>query len=196
MLGYRTGLLVGLAMAAAMAVSTPLLADEIMKAEDIAAALAGGESAVSGEATRGISGIKNTPVRGAVSLSTITFATNSADPTAEAKQQVAELAGAINSVRPKSLKPNTLYLIVGHTDTQGDRTYNLELSKLRAKNVALMLTHDFNIPENEIMNVGVGQDYPAFDKDPPDSRRNRRVEIINCKQQKSECDDRVSKYGL
>ncbi len=191
-----------------LATSAP--ADDIVSAEDIQRALSGVAPAnatadVSGTttrslATRGINGItpSNAPASlaaGAVSLNTITFATNSAELTDQGVKQVDQVAVAVNSLRSRSLKANTAYLVVGHTDRQGEPVYNLSLSVRRAQSVVTRLVQS-GVQASEIQYAGVGQQFLAFPEDPTDSERNRRVEVINCKINRAECEKVANRIKL
>jgi outer membrane protein OmpA-like peptidoglycan-associated protein len=62
--------------------------------------------------------------------------------------------------------------VVGFTDDTGSETYNLDLSKKRAREIARLLSSKFNIPPAliEAEGWGISRDYPTRDL-------NRRVEI-------------------
>jgi outer membrane protein OmpA-like peptidoglycan-associated protein len=62
--------------------------------------------------------------------------------------------------------------VVGYTDDVGSETYNLDLSKKRADEVARLLTSKFDIPPAliEAEGRGISNAYPTKDL-------NRRVEI-------------------
>lgn len=66
----------------------------------------------------------------------------------------------------------------GFTDTTGDPTYNLALSKKRAETVVRYLTLDSNIPLHRIYTIGLGSENPASDNSTREGRKlNRRVEL-------------------
>lgn len=90
---------------------------------------------------------------------------------------------AINQQEQQSLEqhaeylianPDTVLIINGHSDTQGNREYNKFLSRERAKKVALFLI-DYGVPELQIKINGLGDSQPLNDVD--SFKENRRVEL-------------------
>ena len=74
-----------------------------------------------------------------------------------------------------ALKLNT----IGHTDSDGDNDFNLDLSKRRAMSVKNSLTADFGIDDNQLSFEGKGETEPAEDNSTPKGKaNNRRVEFI------------------
>jgi len=70
-------------------------------------------------------------------------------------------------------------LIEGHTDSQGDDTYNQELSEKRAKAVMKYLCEKYKIAEDRLQAKGFGESNPADSNDSPEGRQNnRRVELV------------------
>lgn len=70
--------------------------------------------------------------------------------------------------------PNTILLINGHSDTQGNANYNLFLSKERAKKAAQFLI-EYGAPETQIKIAGMGDSQPLNDVN--SFKENRRVEL-------------------
>lgn len=70
------------------------------------------------------------------------------------------------------------FAVVGHTDSTGTRQFNLDLSKRRANAVMRALTTTFNVPSNQLVAIGLGQE-ALLDPGNPESGVNRRVQIIN-----------------
>lgn len=70
------------------------------------------------------------------------------------------------------------FLVVGHTDAKGTRTYNLELSQKRADAVVEMLVNTFQVPPGQLLALGLGEEQ-LFDQKDPFSGANRRVAILN-----------------
>ena len=73
--------------------------------------------------------------------------------------------------------PNMEVEIAGYTDSEGDDSHNLELSRRRAEAVKDYLLKK-GIPENRIVTKGYGKDNPIASNDTEDGRaENRRVEF-------------------
>uniref|UniRef100_UPI0040486B19 OmpA family protein n=1 Tax=Aliarcobacter sp. TaxID=2321116 RepID=UPI0040486B19 len=109
------------------------------------------------------------------------FETNSANPTISASAKIAK----INSVLQKY--PNTLVQIVGHTDSRGSHSYNLNLSNQRATNVGNII---FNSGvQNQIFSRGCSFDKPiALNNSEANMGLNRRVEVYLYPNQQSVID--------
>ena len=79
----------------------------------------------------------------------------------------------------KALKkyPNAKVKVVGYTDSIGEPAYNLELSKRRAKAVAMELIND-GVPAKNVSSFGMGDKDPvASNKTAQGRAQNRRVEL-------------------
>lgn len=75
--------------------------------------------------------------------------------------------------------PEIKIKVVGHTDSQGDDSYNLTLSEKRAQAVILSLTEQFNIDKSRLTAIGKGETEPIDDNKKVTGRaNNRRVEFI------------------
>ena len=70
------------------------------------------------------------------------------------------------------------FLIVGHTDATGRRTYNLGLSERRARAIQAALANPFGISPRRVDEVGLGEEQ-LLDPRHPKSGVNRRVQLIN-----------------
>ncbi len=69
--------------------------------------------------------------------------------------------------------------IVGHTDSDGDDTKNMELSIRRAASVKASLAKEFSIDENRMETDGKGESEPIDKNDTPAGKaNNRRVEFV------------------
>jgi len=69
--------------------------------------------------------------------------------------------------------------IVGHTDSDGDASANMDLSKRRAASVKAALTKEFNIDASRMDTDGKGATQPVDKNDNPAGKaNNRRVEFI------------------
>jgi len=85
---------------------------------------------------------------------------------------------ALDSVAQSMIRyPNSLVDVMGHTDSTGSETYNLDLSRRRAESVSNYLVSR-GVSRARIETVGYGEQYPVADNTGPEGRaQNRRVEI-------------------
>lgn len=82
-----------------------------------------------------------------------------------------------NVVRVLNHKPQYKLAIKGHTDSQGDDTFNLDLSKKRAAAVKKYL-EDKGITASRLTSEGYGETIPVGDNNTAEGRaENRRVEL-------------------
>jgi outer membrane protein OmpA-like peptidoglycan-associated protein len=72
--------------------------------------------------------------------------------------------------------PNEVFLIEGYTDAVGSDEDNMSLSDRRAESVAVVLTEEFDVPFENIVTQGYGEQYLKVDTDGPE-RLNRRVAV-------------------
>ncbi len=87
---------------------------------------------------------------------------------------VASLEGFINL----SNRTGRPIQIIGHTDTDGDAAFNLELSKQRAEEAKKAFI-ERGFPAERINTFGKGEEQPLVEENTPaDKELNRRVEII------------------
>jgi outer membrane protein OmpA-like peptidoglycan-associated protein len=70
------------------------------------------------------------------------------------------------------------FAVIGHTDATGSSEFNMELSKKRANAVVQALTTTFNVPSNQLVSLGLGEE-DLQDPANPDSGVNRRVQLVN-----------------
>ncbi len=74
--------------------------------------------------------------------------------------------------------PNTTVQVIGHTDSDGDAAYNLNLSQRRAQAVANVLYSE-GVTRSRIAVIGRGEDQPiASNLTSEGKAQNRRVEIV------------------
>ncbi|TNF59549.1 MAG: OmpA family protein [Rhodobacteraceae bacterium] len=74
--------------------------------------------------------------------------------------------------------PNSTIQVIGHTDSDGDAGYNLDLSDRRANAVAVELQNG-GVPFARIQTIGRGESQPVASNLTPEGRAlNRRVEIV------------------
>jgi outer membrane protein OmpA-like peptidoglycan-associated protein len=72
--------------------------------------------------------------------------------------------------------PNEVFLIEGHTDAVGSDLSNLGLSDRRAESIAEILTYYFNIPPENLVTQGYGEQYLKVLTSGPE-RQNRRAAV-------------------
>ena len=83
-----------------------------------------------------------------------------------------ELAKVINN------RPLWKIEVVGHTDSRGDASLNMALSKKRAEEVMKYLISK-NVAPSRLKAKGMGENQPIADNDTEDGReKNRRVEFV------------------
>jgi outer membrane protein OmpA-like peptidoglycan-associated protein len=107
-----------------------------------------------------------------VDIDTINFETGSWEVTPDQVERLAAVADAIN--RAISANPREVFMIEGHTDAVGSDVDNLSLSDRRAETVALILSQQFNVPPENLVTQGYGEQFLKIPTDGPE-RRNRRV---------------------
>jgi outer membrane protein OmpA-like peptidoglycan-associated protein len=122
--------------------------------------------------TRGLV-LVETAAPASLSFSNVQFEFDSARLTPEARQQVGEIAAALNDERLGSYR----FEIAGHADATGSRDYNMTLSAARARAVVEELVL-FGVAADRLQSRGWGFDRPLPDIDPYDARQ-RRVEVVN-----------------
>jgi outer membrane protein OmpA-like peptidoglycan-associated protein len=117
--------------------------------------------------------ITNTGDRLIVTLpNNLLFAT---DSTAVGPMLQGDLQALANNVQ---VYANSTLQIVGHTDSDGDASYNQQLSEGRARSVANVLINN-GVPPQRIQTFGRGESQPvASNLTPAGKAQNRRVEIV------------------
>lgn len=103
----------------------------------------------------------------------ITFATDSADLTAESKQALATVAKALQSDKLAGFAFN----IEGHADPRGLAERNQKLSEARAKSVADYLVSAHGVLAERLFPVGKGS-AELMNTTRPEAPENRRVTIV------------------
>ena len=102
----------------------------------------------------------------------ITFVTNSAQLTPQARQVLDTLGRAMQSDKLAEFN----FYIEGHADPRGGEQFNLDLSQQRAESVVSYLSDKMQIDRNRLKPVGKGQ-AELLNKAHPDSAENRRVTV-------------------
>lgn len=76
-------------------------------------------------------------------------------------------------------RPDLKFLVVGHTDNQGDLEVNLKLSRARAEAVAAKLAESPGVEANQLIPKGIGFLSPRASNTTEEGRNaNRRVELV------------------
>jgi outer membrane protein OmpA-like peptidoglycan-associated protein len=109
-----------------------------------------------------------------VEIDTIKFGFNEAFVREEEVQNLDRLGAIIERV--VTAHPQELFVIEGHTDAVGSDAYNLKLSKQRAEAVRQILLEFYNIGEENLMTVGLGERYLKIPTPDPE-QENRRVTV-------------------
>lgn len=102
----------------------------------------------------------------------VTFATNSAVLTQEARNALDVVARALAS----NQLANFQFSIEGHADPRGTHEGNLQLSQLRAEAVRRYLAQTGKIDAARLQAIGKGDSEP-LDLENPEAQKNRRVTI-------------------
>jgi outer membrane protein OmpA-like peptidoglycan-associated protein len=106
-----------------------------------------------------------------VNLPDVTFAVDSTTITPTFQAALDQVAQSLTKY------PNSLIDVMGHTDSTGSDSYNLDLSRRRAESVANYLGMR-SVSRARIATMGYGEQYPRADNTTPEGRAlNRRVEI-------------------
>lgn len=111
-----------------------------------------------------------------VDLDTITFDTGSATVRQSQVPLLEDIARA--SLALIEQDPSTVLLVEGHTDAVGSGISNLALSDRRAETVARILSEAYDVPPENMVVQGYGEDFLKVDTQGP-SEENRRVTLRN-----------------
>ncbi|MEC9199221.1 MAG: OmpA family protein [Pseudomonadota bacterium] len=117
------------------------------------------------------------PVRAlapAVTVDNVTFASGSAAIRPEQAEELATLGTAIRERIAQN--PREVFLVEGHTDAVGSGAFNLALSDRRAESLALALTEYFDVPSENLVIQGYGEEYLKIATDGPEEE-NRRATV-------------------
>ena len=111
-----------------------------------------------------------------IDLNTVNFATAEWKVADDQVDKLEDLARAIKATIEED--PTQVYLIEGHTDAVGSALDNLSLSDRRAEEVAAILTEHYEIPAENLVTQGYGEDYLKVNTEAANPE-NRRVTIRN-----------------
>lgn len=103
----------------------------------------------------------------------ITFSTDSAELTPDARATLDTLARAVQSDALAGFSFN----VEGHADSRGDFNHNMELSKMRAESVVSYLISQHGILPERLTAIGKGST-EQLNAAQPDAPENRRVTIV------------------
>ena len=107
---------------------------------------------------------------------TINFATDSDQLLGKAHSQVYEIAQALKSTEMNGNK----FMIQGHTDSDGEAEYNVDLSYRRAVRVSRELSEEYGVPVSVLSVDGKGESQPLTSNSNKQGKAiNRRVTLIN-----------------
>ncbi|MVF20381.1 OmpA family protein [Methylocaldum sp.] len=102
----------------------------------------------------------------------VTFAYNSDQISPQAASALTQVASTLNQF------PETLLTVVGHTDSDGNDAYNMDLSRRRAGAVSEFLMAQA-VAGGRLHTVGMGESQPIASNSTEEGKaRNRRVELL------------------
>ena len=104
----------------------------------------------------------------------VTFDTGSWQLSPEQVDRLGAIAEGIN--RALQRNPGEVFMVEGHTDAVGADVDNLSLSDRRAEAVAVALTEQFQVPAENLVTQGYGEQYLKVPTDGPE-QANRRVAL-------------------
>lgn len=109
-----------------------------------------------------------------VAVENVTFASGSAAIRPEQAEALSELGTAIRDRIAEN--PREIFLVEGHTDAVGNGAFNLALSDRRAESLALALTEYFDVPPENLVVQGYGEEYLKVETLEAEER-NRRASV-------------------
>ncbi len=109
-----------------------------------------------------------------IDLDTITFDFGSATIGVDQMQSLFALGQAMEDIIAEN--PDEVYLIEGHSDAVGSNYDNLILSDKRAEAVAVALSQNFDIPPENLVTEGYGEQYLKVPTQAAE-RQNRRATV-------------------
>jgi outer membrane protein OmpA-like peptidoglycan-associated protein len=109
-----------------------------------------------------------------IDLDDINFATGSWDVDPSQYHKLERIARAMRRIIRHN--ENEVFMVEGYTDAVGSDIDNLALSDRRAESVADILSQEFNVPFENLVTQGYGEQYLKIDTSGPE-RANRRVAV-------------------
>ena len=107
-----------------------------------------------------------------IDLDSINFEFGSWEVPADQYHKLERIAKAIDRLLERN--PDEIILIEGHTDAVGSDDDNLSLSDHRAETVAEILSEEFDVPPENLITQGYGEQFLKVETEAPE-RANRRV---------------------
>ena len=111
-----------------------------------------------------------------VDLDSVNFEFGSWEVPPEQYSRLERMARAINRVLERN--PDAVFMVEGHTDAVGSDEDNLTLSDRRAESVAMILSDEFDVPPENLVTQGYGEQFLKIDTQAPEVI-NRRVAVRN-----------------
>jgi outer membrane protein OmpA-like peptidoglycan-associated protein len=111
-----------------------------------------------------------------IDIDTIHFDSGAWEISPDQHDKLARIARAMLRVLERN--PDAVFMIAGHTDAVGNSEDNSSLSDRRALAVAEVLTERFDVPAENLVTQGYGEQFLKVDTEEPEPR-NRRVSILN-----------------
>lgn len=109
-----------------------------------------------------------------VDLDVINFEFGSWEVSPDQYARLEWVANAINRVLERN--PDEIFFIEGHTDAVGSDEDNLSLSDRRAEAVATVLSEQFEVPPENLVTQGYGEEFLKVQSEGPE-RISRRVAV-------------------
>ncbi len=154
--------------------SDPMRAEELLQRLSVPTAPSRGLQIDADTSVSEPTSVGNVESTGAIPDLRILFEFNSATLTPQARSILDELALAVKLPELSVYE----FRVGGHTDASGPNSYNLDLSKCRARSVVEYLTQTHGISPARPRSVGYGE-RAFYDRINPESSANRRVEVVN-----------------
>jgi len=108
-----------------------------------------------------------------VNQASVEFGTSRSNLSKNAKEQLDQLAANAPNVK------NYIFVIQGHTDSVGSKSYNYALSDRRADTVVRYLAVNHEVPAFKIYVIGLGEHQPVGSNKTASGRaKNRRADVM------------------